>query len=159
MNTRRWLQQAVRRTADKHEQQVFYLLVLGVVMALIVGALYLVNVAGTSTIGRQLEALLLEREQLEHSNEQLRIQIAELRSVPRLIARAEELGFRQVTQGEIEYLFVEGYRIVEQQTVAPIELSPLRLPEYDETLWGWIRLQANAMLSQFEAYNQLSTEG
>lgn len=159
MNTRKWLQQAVRRTAGKHEQQVFYLLVLGVAMALIVGALYLVNVAGTSTTGRQLEALLLEREQLEQSNEQLRIQIAELRSVPRLIARAEELSFRQVSQSEIEYLYVKGYRIAEQQTVAPVETAPSRLPEYDETLLGWIRQQMDAMFSQFESYNQLLEEG
>lgn len=126
-------------------------------MAVIIGALYLSNVADTSTIGRELESLLAQRDQLEQTNEQLRVEIAELRSVPRLLARAESLGFRDASANEVEYLAVDGYSPARNRTVAPIrEEAPSTLPAYDETFMGWLQQQADDLAQQFSTFNQLA---
>lgn len=151
-----WIQQAVRRSPLQGQRQVIALTLLGLIMAVVIGALYLSNVAETSTTGRQLEALLMERDQLEQTNEQLRIEIASLRSVPRLLARAEELGFRNATPPDVEYLIVEGYSPQRERTVAPIREDGEMLPVYDETFMGWLQQQADQLSRQFSAYNQLS---
>ncbi|MEL6268724.1 MAG: hypothetical protein AAFV33_01265 [Chloroflexota bacterium] len=153
-NNPNWIQQAVRRTPLQGQQQVFALIVLALFMAVVIGALYLSNVADTSTTGRELEALIAERDQLEQSNEELRVEIAELRSVPRLIARAEELGFRQAAASEVEYLVVQGYTPQRGLTVAPIEEEEEQLPVYDETLMGWLQQRADALSRQFNEFNQ-----
>jgi cell division protein FtsL len=152
-NRETWVQQAVRRSPLQGQQQILGLAVLGTLMAVIIGALYLSNVAEMSTIGRQLEVLLTERDELEQTNEQLRVQIAELRSVPRLLARAEELGFRNATGNEVEYLIVEGYNPQRERTVAPIDAPQTTLPEYDETFRGWLQQQIDRLSRQFATYN------
>ncbi len=149
-----WVQQAVRRSPLRGQQQVFGLILLALFMAVIVGALYLSNVADTSTTGRQLEALLVERDQLEQTNEQLRVEIAELRSVPRLIARAEELGFRQAGSAAVEYLVVQGYNPQRSRTVAPLDEPEADALTYDETFIGWLQQRADELSQQFSNYNR-----
>ena len=149
-----WFQQAVRRSPLHGRQQVFFLILMALFMTVVIGALYLSNVADTSTTGRQLEVLLAERDQLEQTNEQLRIEIAELRSVPRLIARAEELGFRGAAGSEVEYLIVQGYNPLRARTVAPIDEASNDLPTYDETFIGWLQQKADELSQQFNEYNR-----
>ena len=151
-----WIQQAVRRSPLEGQQQIFALVALALFMAVIIGALYLTNVADTSTTGRELEALVAERARLEQTNEQLRIEIAQLRSVPRLIARAEEMGFRQAAGSEVEYLVVQGYRPPQPLTVAPVEEGQDNdnLPLYDETFMGWLQQQADGLSRQFQNFNE-----
>lgn len=149
-----WFQQAVRRSPLRGQRQIFVLILLALFMSVVIGALYLSNVADTSTTGREIETLLVERDQLEQTNEQLRIEIAELRSVPRLIARAEELGFRRAARGEVEYLVVQGYTPQRGRTVAPLEEGADTPPEYDETLMGWLQQRADELATQFSEYNR-----
>jgi cell division protein FtsL len=148
-----WFRQAVRRSPLRGQRQIFLLILLALFMSVVIGALYLSNVADTSTTGRQIEALLVERDQLEQTNEQLRIEIAELRSVPRLISRAEELGFRRAARGEVEYLVVQGYRPQQGRTVAPVQDGANTPPDYDETFMGWLQQQADHLSAQFNDYN------
>ncbi|MFZ4814629.1 MAG: hypothetical protein ACOYL5_08845 [Phototrophicaceae bacterium] len=149
-----WIQQAVRRAPFRDRREIFWLTVLAMFMAIVIGALYLSNVAETSTIGRQLEVLIEEQERLEQENEELRIEIAELRSVPRLLARAEALGFRQAVSSEVEYLIVAGYSPQRERTVAPIRDEDAEpIPVYDETLIGWLRQQVDTLGRQFAQFN------
>lgn len=149
-----WIQQAVRRSPLQRQREVFGLILMALIMTVIIAALYLSNVADTSTTGRQLEVLIEERDQLAQTNEQLRVEIAELRSVPRLIARAEELGFRQAGNGEVEYLVVDGYNPLRARTVAPLEDEDDETLTYDETFIGWLQQQVNDLSQQFSTYNQ-----
>ena len=48
-----------------------------------------------------------DRDDLEQQNEQLRAEIAALRSVPRLIDEAQDLGFHNAKQDEVDYIVVE----------------------------------------------------
>lgn len=153
-----WIGQAVQRGPWESQRQAIILAILALFVALIIGALYLSQVADTSTTGRQLEVLLLERDRLEQTNEQLRVEIAELRSVPRLLSEAEQLGFQPATRERIEYLIVEGYNPARSRTVAPIreETDQDTLPAYDETFTGWLRQQVDDLRGQFEDFNSLA---
>ena len=109
MTQENWLQHALQRAPWRTQRQALALAALGFFVAIIIGALYVSQAAALSTTGRQLEALIVERNQLEQANEDLRAQIASLRSVPRLFERARELGFRMAQREDIEYLIIEGY--------------------------------------------------
>jgi hypothetical protein len=127
---------------------------LGVFIAIIIGALYLAQSASVATLGRQLEELITRRNALEQTNEQLRSEIAQLRSVPRLLARAQELGFNPSNDSEIEYLFVDGYNPQRVDVpAAAASQTPDNLPVYDESFAGWLQQQWDSLLRQFQGYS------
>lgn len=136
-----WFEHALRRTRWQPQRQVVALGALGFFIALILGALYLSQVVSEATMNRHLVELLEQRDELERQNELLRVQIAELRAVPRLQAEAERLGFRLAQPGEIEYLPIKGYNPVREDTVAPVEVDKAESPVYDETFTGWLEQQ------------------
>lgn len=126
---------------------------LALFVAIIIGALYLSQSASTSAVGRQLEAMVNERNDLERQNEQLRAEIASLRGVGRLLTRAQELGFQQAGATDIDYIVVDGYE-PERISVA-IEAQPeAAAPVYDESFTGWVQQQLDALRQQFEGFVQ-----
>jgi cell division protein FtsB len=151
-----WIGHALRRTGLKPQRQAFALATLGLVVGIIIGALYLAQAASTSTLGRQLEDLVARRNELEQTNEQLRAEIAALQSVPRLRARAQELGFELATRDEIEYLTIEGYNPNRMQIVTRIEEEAELAPLYDETFTGWLEQQWDSFATQFEQFSNQS---
>lgn len=134
-----WIEHALKRTGWRPERQVVALAALGFAIALILGALYLSQVAREATTNRRLRDLLEQRDDLERVNEQLRAEIAGLESVPALRTRAQALGFTDAGRGSIEYLPVEGYRPTRLDTVAPIEAVDETAAdnEYDESFTDW----------------------
>lgn len=154
--TGNWLGHALRRTGWQPQRQAFALAVLGIFVSIVIGALYLSQAASTSTLGRQLEDLIALRNELEQTNQQLRAEIASLQSVPRLRARARELGFELAARDQIEYLTIEGYNPNRQQIVTQSEVVEETLPVYDESFTGWVAQQWQTFASQFE---QFASEG
>jgi len=149
-----WLQHTLRRRSWRVQRQAVALGALGLFVAIIIGALYLAQASSLSTLGRQLEDQIAERNRLEQTNEQLRAEIAELRSVPRLLARAQELQFVGAARDQIEYLVINGYNPNRTQTVAPVEEAPQEpLPVYDETFVGWVQQQWDSFRRQFEGFS------
>jgi hypothetical protein len=149
----RWMQHALRDTPWRLQRQAVALVGLGLFIAVIIGALYLAQSTALATLGRQLEDLIARRNQLEQTNEQLRAEIAELRTVSRLLARAKELGFGNSEQSDIEYLVVSGYN--PNRVEAPpqmVEEAP-NIPAYDETFIGWLQQQWDAFISQFQNFS------
>jgi hypothetical protein len=140
-----WFEHALRRAKWQPQRQVVALGALGFFIALILGALYLSQVAAEVTMNRHLTDLLEVRDELERNNEQLRAEIAGLRSVPALRARAIALGFSDAQRGQIEYLPVQGYNPQRADTVAPIGLEGGEPSVYDETFAGWIQQQWEAL--------------
>ncbi len=151
-----WLQHALRRTGWRPQRQVIALATLGMVLALLLGALYLSQVAAEANMGRALSVLIAQRNKLERTNEQLRAEIAGLRSVPRLLARAQELGFFSATAANIEYLVIEGYNPNRENadTVAPLPADTAPQPVYDETFGGWLQQQWDSLRQQFSRFGQ-----
>jgi len=146
------IEHALRRSWRRQRQAVL-LASLGLLLAVIVGALvYLSQAALDATTGRQLEILIAERNELEQLNESLRSEIASLRSVPRLRRRAEEMGFRQANTEDIDYVVVDQYD-PRRTAVAPQIYAQQATPaaDYDETLAGWIQQQLDAFNRQADA--------
>ena len=141
-----WFDHALRRTGWQPQRQVIALGTLGFFIALILGVLYLSQVASDAATNRRLTDLLAERDELERLNEQLRADIAELTSVPRLYDRAISLGFSTVEGREIEYLVVKGYVPEQVDTVAPIVPGDVEDQiDYTETFTDWLSRQWDAL--------------
>lgn len=147
-----WIQHALQRSAWRPRNQAVALGVLGIVMGLILGGVYLAQVATFATTNRQIEELIEERDQLERTNEQLRGEIASLQTVPRLLARAQELGFRPALATDIEYLVIDGYNPSMEDTVVELVDEEELVPVYNETFGGWLQQQANSLQRQFNEF-------
>lgn len=149
-----WIQHALRRTGWQPQRQAVAVGVLGIFIALVIGALYLSQVSVEASRGNQMSELIRERDELERLNEELRTEIAELKSLPRLQARAEELGFVSAGRDDIIYLVVDGYNPTREQVVMVAEEeTEAPLPTYSETFEDWIRQQWDNLSSQFNGYN------
>jgi len=151
-----WVQHALRGAGWRPQRQVTWLVLLGVVITLIFGGVYLTQIANYATTNREIETLIEQRDRLERENEALRADIAALQTVPRLLERAEALGFRPAASEDIEYLVVEGYDPDRAENVVPpsIEDNFDPEPQYDETFAGWLQQQWDSLTSQFRNFGQ-----
>jgi hypothetical protein len=148
-----WIQHTLDRSRWRPQRQVLALATLGLFVAIIMGALYLSQSASTSAIGRQLEELILERDDYEQANEQLRAEIASLQSMPRLEQRAADLGFLPAGNADIEYLVVDGYNPNREPAVALAPPEEATLPAYDESFVGWVQQQFDSFRRQLENFS------
>ncbi len=147
----RWIQHTLRSAPWRRQSQLAAIIALALIVAIIIGALYLAQVTTVATTGRQNEELIAYRDSIVRQNEQLRAEIAELRSIPRLLRRAQELGFYVADRSQIEYLVIDGYMPQQPESVAPLQDTE-PLPIYDETFAGWLQRQWEALVGQFEAW-------
>ncbi|MCU0463559.1 MAG: hypothetical protein MUF38_03210, partial [Anaerolineae bacterium] len=140
------------RSGWRPQRQAVTLGILGVFLAVVMGALYLSQVATEATRGREMRDLIIRRDELERTNESLRVEIAELQSLARLRTRATELGFVPAGQADQLYVVVDGYNPNRAQTVAPLQEMDDTLPQYSETFGGWLQQQLDGLRQQFEAF-------
>jgi cell division protein FtsB len=151
---RNWVEHALQETPWRIQRQVVALAGLGLFIAIIIGTLYLAQSASVATLGRQLEALIARRNDLEQTNEQLRSEIASYRTVSRLLARARELGFAEAQDNQIQYLYVDGYNPNRDQVAPTPQLAQGKpLPTYDESFIGWLQEQWDNLKRQFQGYS------
>jgi len=144
-----WIEHALRNSQWQPQRQVVALATLGFFIALILGALYLTQVASEATTNRRLEELLDQRDDLERINELIRVEIAQQTGLGNLQRRAEEMGFQLADDEQIIYLVVEGYQPQQPDTVAPVE--PLTDGDdagsaYNETFTGWLERQWDSFM-------------
>jgi hypothetical protein len=149
-----WIQHTLDRSRWRPQRQALALATLGLFVAIIMGALYLSQSSSTSAVGRQLEELILERDDYEQQNEQLRAEIASLQSMPRLEQRAADLGFLPADNDDIEYLVVDGYNPNRQTSVVPLVVETPTIPVYDESFMGWVQQQIDLLRQQLESFTQ-----
>lgn len=154
-----WIQHTLRTGPWRRQSQFAAIVALALIVAIIIGALYLAQVTTVSTTGRQNEDLRVYRDRLVRENEQIRADIADLRSIPRLLRRAQELGFTYAGAENIEYLIVEGYQPHLPESVAPLVPEEDPLPVYDETFSGWLRQQWLNLSIQFEDWAEEARGG
>ncbi len=139
----------------RNQTQLVATLTLVVVVGIIIAALYLIQTSTTTITARELQEMGNYREELERGNERLRAEIAESQSLPRVMTRAAELGFRQANEDEIQYIIVDGYRYNRPQvtpTSTPTPVAPEQV--YDETLGGWIQKQWDSLKKQFQEWRE-----
>lgn len=136
-----------------NQRQMVATLSLIVVVGTIIAALYLLQITVTTTTARELQEMSAQREQLNRDIERLRADIANLQSLPRMMTRAAEMGFRSADEDDILYVIVDDYQY-NRPRVTP---TPTPTPEpvesiYDETLGGWLRKQWNGLREQFDEW-------
>lgn len=150
-----WFRHTLDRAGIQPQNQVVALVVLAIFLTLIFGGIYLSQVAGFATTNRAIESLIAERDRLERTNEQLRAEIASFETVPRLLARAQALGFREATPNDIEYLLVDGYNPNRDITVVTLQANEtIETVDYDETFSGWLQQQLDNLRRQFESFGR-----
>ena len=152
-----WFQHTFSRRRFQTRSQATAIAILAVAILLILGSLYLSQVAAFAITNRDIEDLIARRDELKQQNEQLIGEIASYRTAPRLYARAVEIGFRPATNRDIDYLLIEGYnpnRGGSALVAAPQSVSKPDAPAYDETFGGWLQMQAALLRDQFEAFGR-----
>jgi hypothetical protein len=151
-----WVRHALEETGWQPQRQAAWLVILGVILTLIFGGVYLSQIANYATTNREIEALIEQRDRLERENESLRAQIAQLQTVPRLLERATALGFRPATAADIEYLMVDGYNPNRSRTVVPLEIEEefASAPQYDATFSGWLQKEWDNLIRQFQTFGR-----
>jgi hypothetical protein len=144
------VQQAIRQVPWRTQTQSAAIVGLVLVIAIIIGSLYLAQATTTATTGQELVQLSSTRDYLQRANEDALAEIAFAKSISLLRGRAQALGFEPVGPDKLEYLVVDGY--------SPLRASPTPefTPEpsfvYDETFTGWAQQQWNNLSKQFEAW-------
>jgi cell division protein FtsL len=117
---------------------IFLLVVIGAAM---VAAIYLDVTARTAMAGREIQELRFDIETVQRENADLETQLADLTSTAVMQQRAEQLGYRPVQPGELDYVAVPGFVTPEpeilltaQDTSPQIKTEPA---EYTESLLEW----------------------
>lgn len=123
------------------------------VIGLIIAALYLFQTSRSTISARELAEMNDYRARLERDNERVRAEIANLQSLPRVMTRAAEMGFRPANPDEIQYIIVDGYRY-DRPIVTPTPSPTAQTAEqiYDETLGGWLRKQWDNLKRQLDSW-------
>ena len=153
--TQNWFQHTLSRRRFHNRNQAATLAILGIAIMLVLGSVYLSQVASFAITNRAIEDLIAQRDELKHTNEQLIAEIARYRTVPRLFARAEEIGFRPATNLDIDYVVIEGYTPDSSQDLllgAPSQSVSIETPAYDQTFGSWLEAQLTQLRAQLEAF-------
>lgn len=100
---------AFKQAPWRSQTQAVAMLSITLLTVAVVGGFYLAVAARAATAGRDLQALEVRKAALAQDNDRLQAELAGLRSVTRLAARAEALGFTPATTEQLDYLRVDNY--------------------------------------------------
>jgi cell division protein FtsL len=149
---RNWFQRAFHQAPWRTQTQNTTLALAVVVIVAVIGALYLAQASRTAAAGRRLQALESQRQILEQQNAQLRAEIAALRSVPRLMAEAQQQGFHPASPDEVEYLLIQDVPPAPPPTPTPLPTAEEVVPAYNETLESWLSEQFAGLREQIQTF-------
>lgn len=110
-----------------------------IILAALLGAIYLNQTAKIATIGRRVQREQAQLDELKRINAELERMIAEAQQLERLDVEAVRLGFVPSTPSDIEYMVIPGYPN-EPAPETVIETVPAKTPEFPETIWEAIAL-------------------
>jgi len=115
-----------------------------VVLAALLGAIYLNQASRIATIGRRVQIEQNDLDEVKRSNAELERQIAEAQSLSRLDEEARRLGFVPSTPADIDYVVIPQYPTepADAATIIPptTTTEPEEPPAPPETLWQAIAL-------------------
>ncbi len=121
----------------------FLLILVGIAL---VAGIYLNVTARAATIGRDIQAMQGDIEDLQLVNANLQSQLAFLTSEGVMEKRAEDLGFQPMLTDETMFILVPGYSDRQPAILAPapspVDLGSSGMPaEYTELIFIWLRKQ------------------
>jgi cell division protein FtsL len=89
-------------------------------LAAVLGAIYLHQTSGIARVGRTVQELQYELNEVKRENTRLELKIAEAQSLSRLNEESDKLGFRRALPEDIEYLVILDF---------PPEMDPTELED------------------------------
>lgn len=110
----------------------------GVIMALaaLVGGIYLFQTSTIARVGRQVQMLRSDLNDVKRLNADLERDIAEAQSLDRLYEEALRLGFSQAQPEDVEFIVILDYPVTVQETLdLPRAPRPLPPKSIAEALW------------------------
>ncbi len=118
------------------------------VLAALLGAIYLNQASRIAAIGRRVQIQQSDLDELKRVNGELEREIAEAQSLERLQQDATRLGFQPAQPDEIEYIVIPGYPLEEvaPQPPAPAETAPIAPETMREAVWLTLRQSVNALI-------------
>ncbi len=148
MTTKRPILQASWRI----RQQRVGAILLALVGASMIAALYLSVASQATLVGREIQTLEWQINTAREKNANLKTELARILSYQAIQTRSDELGFRPAKTKEFHYIFVPGY-----EGVQPVNLTsdavqntgtPLLPAEYSQSLFEWVNIQMHTGSSQ-----------
>jgi hypothetical protein len=140
------LLRAFKQAPWRSQTRAVAMLCITLLVAAVVGGFYLAVAARAATAGRDLQALEARKTELLQNNDELEAQLANLRSINRLAARAVALGFQPATGDQLEYMRVDSYPQNVHLKPPPRAATPSAPPSTLQVLADWAK-QAAAGLS------------
>ena len=132
---------AYRQAPWRVQRQWVGVLLLVVIGAAMVAALYLDVTARTAVTGREIQEMRIQITTIQRENADLETQLADLTSMAAMERRARDLGYRPVQPGELDYVSVPGFVPPEPAILlAASDATPPSntLPaEYTQSLLEW----------------------
>lgn len=106
------------------------------VLAALLGTVYLNQASRTATVGRHVQVLQAQLDELKRNNAALERDIAGAQSLERLRSEALRLGFRPAETEDVEYLIVPDYPVLVEATPAPTVIPLVKpIESVHEALW------------------------
>jgi cell division protein FtsL len=144
MNNFRNITQAYAQAPWRKQVQLIGLFLLILILAAMIAGIYLSVTARATTIGRSIQGIRYEVDQVERQNEDLITQLAFVTSNSEMQKRAEAQGFRPLQKDdEVLYIVVPGYDdrkpVVLANPPSPTSMDNQKLaPEYTQSLFEWL---------------------
>lgn len=144
MNRRQQFLQAYRQAPWRRQLQLIGLFS-AVVTILVTGAsIYLYVTASAATLGREIQDMQEEKQELQQTIENQQTEFARMTSARTIGERAQKLGFEQVNPATAAYIVVPGYGGKQTAELAPppeqgTASQQILLPEYTMTLFDWFK--------------------
>jgi cell division protein FtsL len=136
--------QAYYQAPWRKQLQIIGVFLLVLIIVALVAGIYLSVTARAATIGRNIQGLRTDIDDLDRGIADRESQLAVLTSNREMQKRAEEMGFRSVQTDEIFYVLVPGYtgrQPVKFEAGPAPALPQVRTlsPDYTQSLFDWLR--------------------
>jgi cell division protein FtsL len=106
------------------------------VLAALVGAIYLFQASRIASVGRQVQELQWQLDEVNRVNADLERDIAEAQSLDRLQQEVLRMGFVRAQPGDVEYLVIPNFPSeVEVAPRAELQSTPEPINDASEALW------------------------
>jgi cell division protein FtsL len=115
-------------------------------LAAVLGAIYLHQTSGIAQVGRTVQGLQYQLEEVKRENSSLELNVAEAQSLERLRREAERLGFLPSTPDDSDYLIIHDLPALRESTET---LEPQGEPIVIESAFEAIILSLKSRIGDF----------
>lgn len=135
---------AFKQAPWRQQMQMLSGLSIGLLVVFVLGGLYLAVASRAGNAGRDLQFYEQRKVELTQENNRLRAQLADLRTMDRMAARALELGFVPAEADQVEYIAVPNFPRPAPQQVSPTD-QPVAVAAHTASLVDWLTQTLRAL--------------